>query len=112
MSPNEKRVDASDFLAHHHSVAVVGFACAAVLLTDLQRVDAGLCGAGEHLSVDPAFAVPVMLVRYDFASEELPYGFAVRLVVGFRRTSAPLAQSRSMMVTLACPPPSHMVCSP
>ena len=80
--PEGQCVDARDLLADHHPVAIVGFTGAAVLLTDLQCVDAGLGRPGEHLAVDPVFAVPVVLVRHDFASQELAHRFPVGLVVG------------------------------
>ncbi len=80
--PEGQCVDARDLLADHHPVAIVGLAGSAVLLTDLQRVDAGLGRPGEHLAVDPVLAVPIVLVWDDFPSQELAHRFPVGLVVG------------------------------
>ena len=108
--PEGQRVDARDLLADHHPVAVVRFARTAVLLTDLQGVDARLGRPGEDLAVNPVFPIPIGLMRRNFAGQELPHRFPIGLVIGLVQRA--FHYRRSMIVTLAWPPPSHMVCSP
>ncbi len=75
------RSGACDLLLHDVPEPVVGHARAAEFLRRSQTDDAGLTRGDPRRPVDEALLLPLLVVRFDLAGEELANGLPVRLVI-------------------------------